>query len=90
VSSQVYNVWGNNEYSNLAITKILLDAFDKDESSIEYVTDRAGHDARYAIDNTKITTQLWRKPQITFEQWIQRTIQRYKDNTGKWEEGEKE
>jgi len=79
-SGEVYNVWGNNEYSNLEITKILLEAFDKDETSIEYVEDRAGHDRRYAIDNTKITTELGRSPKVTFEQWIQKTIQRYKEH----------
>ena len=78
-SGQVYNVWGNNEYSNLEITKILLEAFGKDETSIEYVEDRAGHDRRYAIDNTKITTELWWSPQVTFEEGIQQTIQRYKN-----------
>ena len=78
-SGEIYNVWGNNEYSNLEITHILLEAFGKDESSIEYVQDRAGHDRRYAIDNTKITTQLGRSPQITFEEGIQKTIERYKN-----------
>lgn len=77
-SWEVYNVWGNNEYSNLEITNILLKAAGKDESSIEYVEDRAGHDRRYAIDNTKITSELWRAPQVTFEEWIQKTIARYK------------
>ncbi len=77
-SWEVYNIWWNNEYSNREITDILLWAFDKWEESIQYVEDRAGHDRRYAIDNTKITTQLWRSPKITFEEWIQKTIERYK------------
>ena len=78
-SWEVYNIWGNNEYSNLEITKILLSAFGKDDSSIEYVEDRAGHDRRYAIDNTKITTQLGRSPKITFEEGIQMTIEWYRE-----------
>ena len=81
VSGEIYNVWGNNEYSNLEITHILLQAFGKDETSIVYVADRLGHDTRYAIDNTKITTQLWRSPQVVFPEGIQKTIQRYKERS---------
>ena len=77
-SWEVYNVGGNNEYSNRAITDILLAAFDKGEESIIYVEDRAGHDRRYAIDNTKITTELGRSPQVNFEEGIQKTIERYR------------
>lgn len=77
-SGEIYNVGWNNEYSNLEITKILLEAFGRDENSIEYVEDRAGHDRRYAIDNTKITTELGWSPQVSFEDGIQRTIEWYK------------
>lgn len=80
ISWEAYNIWGNNEYSNREITNILLEAFWKWEESIEYVTDRAGHDRRYAIDNTKITSTLGRSPKITFEKWIIKTIDRYKKN----------
>jgi dTDP-glucose 4,6-dehydratase len=76
-SWEAYNVWGNNEYSNREITDILLDAFNVWDESIEYVEDRAGHDRRYAIDNTKITRDLWRSPKVTFEKWIQQTIEWY-------------
>ena len=52
----------------------------KDESSIEYVQDRLGHDRRYAIDNNKITTQLGWKPSLTFEEGIKITINWYLNN----------
>lgn len=78
VAWEVYNVWWNNEYSNRAITDILLAWFNKGEESIDYVEDRAGHDRRYAIDNTKITTELWWSPKVTFEEWIQKTIEWYR------------
>ena len=79
-SWEVYNVGGDNEYTNLEITNILLEAFGKNESSIEYVEDRAGHDRRYAIDNTKITRELGWSPKISFEEGIQMTVQWYKNN----------
>ena len=51
---EVYNIGGNNEKQNIEIVKLILDELDKDESLIEFVTDRLGHDRRYAIDSTKI------------------------------------
>jgi len=83
-SWEVYNVWWNNEYSNLEITNILLESFGYGEEHIEYVEDRAGHDRRYAIDNTKITTELGWSPQVSFEEGIQKTIQWYKEQMSKW------
>ena len=77
---EVYNVGGHNEKTNLEITKIILKEMGKDESSIEYVQDRLGHDRRYAIDNNKITTQLGWKPSLTFEEGIKITINWYLNN----------
>ena len=78
---EVYNIGGHNEKTNLEITKIILKEMGKDESSIEYVKDRLGHDKRYAIDNNKITTTLGWKPSLTFEEGIKLTIEWYLNNT---------
>ena len=77
---EVYNIGGHNEKTNLEITKIILDAMGKDESSIKYVEDRLGHDRRYAIDNHKIQTELGWEPSVTFEEGIKLTIDWYLNN----------
>ena len=74
---EVYNVGGNNEKANIEIVRLILQQLGKPESLIEYVQDRPGHDRRYAIDNTKITTELGWQPEYTFEQGIQETIEWY-------------
>jgi len=76
-SGSVYNIGGNNEKTNIEITKLLLKFFDKDESFIEYVTDRPGHDLRYAIDANKIKNDLNWEPKYTFEKGIKETIEFY-------------
>ena len=80
---EVYNIGGNNEKANIEIVKLLIQTLGKSEDLIKYVKDRPGHDRRYAIDNTKITTELGWEPSYTFEQGIQETIEWYLDNT-KW------
>lgn len=77
---EVYNIGGHNEKTNMEITKIILSAMGKDESSIKYVEDRLGHDKRYAIDNEKIQTQLGWQPSLTFEEGIKLTISWYLNN----------
>ena len=77
---EVYNIGGHNEKTNMEITKLILSAMGKDESSIKYVEDRLGHDKRYAIDNEKIQTQLGWKPSVTFEEGIKLTIEWYLNN----------
>ena len=79
-SGEVYNIGGHNEKTNMEITKLILDAMGKNESSIEYVADRLGHDRRYAISNDKITKELGWKPSITFEEGIKLTIEWYLNN----------
>lgn len=76
-SGSTYNIWGNNEYTNLQITKMILKEFGKDESSIEYVTDRPGHDKRYAIDAAKAKNDLGWIPKVRFEEGIKYTISHY-------------
>lgn len=82
VIGEVYNVGGNNEKANIEIVKLIIKTIGKSENLIKYVKDRPGHDRRYAIDNTKITTQLGWKPQYTFEQGMKETIEWYLNNTG--------
>ena len=77
---EVYNVGGNNEKANIEIVKLILQSLGKGEELITYVQDRPGHDRRYAIDNTKITTELGWKPQYTFEQGISETIDWYQSH----------
>lgn len=78
---EVYNIGGNNEKANIEIVKLIIRALGKSVNLIKYVKDRPGHDRRYAIDNTKITTELGWEPVYTFEQGIQETIQWYLDNS---------
>lgn len=80
---EVYNIGGNNEKANIEIVKLIIDTLGKTEGLIKYVKDRPGHDRRYAIDNTKITTELGWEPAYTFEQGMKETIQWYLENT-KW------
>ncbi|WP_251231324.1 dTDP-glucose 4,6-dehydratase [Adlercreutzia aquisgranensis] len=77
---QVYNIGGNNEKANIQIVRIILEALGKPESLIKHVTDRPGHDRRYAIDNSKITSELGWAPEHAFEEGIQKTIQWYLDH----------
>lgn len=70
----------NQEKANIEIVRLILSELGKPESLITYVHDRPGHDRRYAIDNTKITTELGWKPAYTFEQGIRETIKWYLDN----------
>ncbi len=74
---EVYNVGGHNEKSNLEVVKTILKALNKPESLIHYVKDRPGHDLRYAMDPTKLMTELGWKPQYTFETGIKETINWY-------------
>jgi len=80
---EVYNIGGNNEKANIEIVKLIIGTLGKTEDLIKYVKDRPGHDRRYAIDNTKITTEFGWEPAYTFEQGMKETIQWYLENT-KW------
>lgn len=77
---EVYNVGGHNEKSNLEVVKTILKALDKPESLIHYVKDRPGHDLRYAMDPTKLMTELGWTPKYTFETGIKETIKWNLDN----------
>ena len=77
---ETYCLGGNNELTNLNLTKTLLQVMDKDESYIEFVKDRPGHDRRYAIDFTKAKTELGWEPQIKFEDGLKDMVKWYQDN----------
>ena len=83
-SGQVYNIGGGRELTNIEITHLLLEAMGADESSIEYVEDRKGHDLRYSVDWTKINKELGYEPHVNFEDGIKDTIQWYRDNQAWW------
>ncbi|MCL2355357.1 MAG: dTDP-glucose 4,6-dehydratase [Oscillospiraceae bacterium] len=78
---EIYNIGGNNEMQNIEIVKIILKRLGKAEDLITFVEDRKGHDLRYAIDNSKITSELGWKPSYTFEQGIEETVDWYLSNT---------
>ena len=75
--SSIYNIGWNNEYTNLEITRILLEAMGKWEDLISFVPDRPGHDKRYAIDASKIRDELGWAPKVKFEEGIVRTVEFY-------------
>ncbi len=78
---EVYNIGGRTEKTNLELTQVLLKLLGKPNTLIQHVKDRPGHDRRYAIDCTKIETELGWTPQVKFEQGIADTIEWYKTNT---------
>lgn len=82
---EVYNIGGHNEKTNLEVVKAILQTLGKPESLIEYVTDRPGHDLRYAIDPRKIEEELGWKPEFHFETGLKQTIDWYLANKDWWE-----
>lgn len=82
---EIYNVGGHNERSNIEVVKTILKELGKPETLITYVTDRPGHDMRYAIDPTKISKELGWEPTTSFETGIKKTIQWYLNNKDWWE-----
>ena len=80
---EIYNIGGHNEKNNLEITRLIIDAMGENESCIEYVEDRLGHDRRYAISNDKIFSELGWQPAMTFNEGIKITIDWYLNNQ-KW------
>lgn len=82
---EVYNIGGHNEMRNIDIVKIIISALGKSEDLITYVTDRKGHDMRYAIDPTKIHNELGWLPETMFAEGIKKTIDWYLSNKPWWE-----
>jgi dTDP-glucose 4,6-dehydratase len=91
---ETYNIGGFNEWKNIDLIKIIIKTVDRllereegfSEKLITYVTDRAGHDLRYAIDSTKLKEELGWEPSLQFEEGVQKTVQWYLDNNT-WLEG---
>ena len=82
---EVYNIGGHNERANIEVVETILHILGKPESLIEHVTDRKGHDLRYAIDPQKIESELGWKPKTSFEDGINKTIDWYLENRAWWE-----
>ena len=82
---EVYNIGGHNEMRNIDIVRLIVEALGKSEDLITYVTDRKGHDLRYAIDPTKIHTELGWLPETKFADGIKKTIAWYLKNQDWWE-----
>lgn len=87
-TGETFNIGGHNEWKNIDLIKVLIKVVDKklgrepgsSEKLITYVTDRAGHDLRYAIDSTKLQEQLGWKPSLQFEEGIEKTVDWYLEN----------
>ncbi|WP_112275902.1 dTDP-glucose 4,6-dehydratase [Lentzea terrae] len=84
-AGEVYNIGGGTELTNRELTEKLLAAMGADWSSVEQVTDRKGHDRRYSVDITKISTELGYAPRVPFEEGLARTVAWYRDNRSWWE-----
>lgn len=84
-AGEVYNIGGHNEQTNLDVVKTIVKELGKSEDLIQYVTDRPGHDMRYAIDPTKIRTELGWEPTTRFAEGIKKTIKWYLENKQWWE-----
>lgn len=82
---EIFNIGGGEELTNLEITKLILTQMDCDESLIESVEDRLGHDFRYSVDWTKINSELGYEPKVKFTDGLKSTIQWYRDNPSWWE-----
>ena len=81
---EVYNIGGHNERANIDVVKTILKELGKPEDLIEYVTDRKGHDRRYAIDPTKIHTELGWESETKFEDGIKKTVKWYLEHRDWW------
>ncbi|MEK7494722.1 MAG: dTDP-glucose 4,6-dehydratase [Patescibacteria group bacterium] len=85
VLGATYCIGGNGEKENIWIVKRIIDLLKKDEASIEYVTDRPGHDRRYSIDFSKATRELGWQPTVSLEEGLEKTVHWYEENRSWWE-----
>ena len=83
-AGEIYNIGGGTELSNMELTHKILGMMGKDESSIEYVKDRLGHDFRYSVDIAKISDELGYKPSVDLNDGLRETVDWYKDNESWW------
>ncbi|MDI6704418.1 MAG: dTDP-glucose 4,6-dehydratase [bacterium] len=82
---EIYNIGGQSEYRNIDIAKKLINVLNKDETYIKFVSDRPGHDFRYALDISKIKEELKWQPSLSFEDGLRETITWFKENRWWWE-----
>jgi dTDP-glucose 4,6-dehydratase len=80
----IYNIGGGRELTNRELADLILSTMDQQETCIEYVQDRLGHDLRYSVSYEKISKELGYQPRVTFEEGIEETINWYKDNESWW------
>ena len=83
-AGEVYNIGGGKELTNRELTEWVLNAMGKDDSAIDFVADRKGHDFRYSLNFEKISTELGYKPKVSFEDGMRSTIEWYKNNQDWW------
>ncbi len=83
-AGEIYNIGGGTELTNREITHLLLELCGSDESMIEPVEDRLGHDRRYSVDWTKIREELGYRPEVDFEEGLARTVKWYRENERWW------
>jgi dTDP-glucose 4,6-dehydratase len=83
-SGEIYNVGGGNEISNVELTRRILELTGADESLVRHVSDRPGHDRRYALDTVKLRALGW-EPRVPFDEGLAATVVWYRDNRSWWE-----
>ena len=83
-AGEAYNVGGPDECENIEVVKRVIDLVDGDESMIEYVTDRPGHDRRYSLSSEKLKRELGWEAQVHFDEGIEKTVAWYRDNEDWW------
>jgi dTDP-glucose 4,6-dehydratase len=83
-AGQIYNIGGGMELANVEITRALLELCGADESMIEPVEDRLGHDRRYCVDWAKIRDELGYRPEVDFDEGLARTVKWYRENDSWW------
>ncbi len=84
-AGEVYNIGGGTELTNRRLTELLLEATGRDDSLVEQVADRKGHDRRYSVDITKIQNELGYRPRVDFTEGLAEVVQWYRDNRSWWE-----
>ena len=84
-AGEIYNIGGGTELSNRDLTNMLLEATGRDESFVDYVEDRKGHDRRYCVSIDKISSELGYAPQVPFDQGLAEVVQWYRDHREWWE-----
>jgi dTDP-glucose 4,6-dehydratase len=84
-AGEIYNIGGGTELSNRELTGMLLAATGRDESFVDHVADRKGHDLRYSVDTSKIAEDLGFRPEVSFDSGLTSVVDWYRDNRSWWE-----